>query len=72
MGITKNKQSLENISESVRTHRTNKGKITICSVDTVGSENPVLGFSWNKFSRETFTFKLPGIELKNEIKPKRT
>jgi|LauGreDrversion4_2_1035121.scaffolds.fasta_scaffold31624_5 transcriptional regulator with XRE-family HTH domain len=25
MGITKNKQSLENISESVRTHRTNKG-----------------------------------------------
>lgn len=54
------------------THRTNKGKITICSVDTVGSENPILGFSWNKFSRETFTFKLPGIELKNEIKPKRT
>jgi transcriptional regulator with XRE-family HTH domain len=25
MGITKNKHSLENISESVRTHRTNKG-----------------------------------------------
>lgn len=25
MGITKNKQSMENVSESVRKHRTNKG-----------------------------------------------
>jgi|694.fasta_scaffold05695_6 DNA replication protein DnaC len=54
------------------THRVNKGKITVCSIDTVGSENPVLGFSWNKFSRETFTFKLPGTELNNENKSKRT
>lgn len=54
------------------TTRLNAGKITICSIDTVSNQNPVFGFMWNKFTRETFTFKLPEASLTNENKSKRT
>jgi hypothetical protein len=51
--------------------RLNKGKVTICSIDTKNNYNPTLGFIWNKFSRETFIVKLPETSIKNENKPKR-
>jgi len=44
--------------------RLNAGKITLCSIDTVNNQNPTFGFVWNKFTRETFTFKLPEASLK--------
>jgi DNA replication protein DnaC len=52
--------------------RMNKGKVTICSIDTINNQNPAFGFIWNKFSRETFTFKLPEANIKNENKSKRS
>jgi DNA replication protein DnaC len=52
--------------------RMNKAKVTICSIDTINNQNPAFGFIWNKFSRETFTFKLPEADIKNENKSKRT
>lgn len=52
--------------------RLNSGKVTICSIDTVDNQNPTFGPIWNKFSRETFTFKLPEASINNETKPKRT
>jgi len=52
--------------------RINKGKVTICSIDTINNQNPAFGFIWNKFSRETFTFKLPEANLKIENKSKRS
>lgn len=52
--------------------RLNAGKVTILSIDSKNSSNPVFGTIWNKFTRETFTLKLPEAELKNEIKSKRS
>lgn len=44
--------------------RLNGAKVTLCSIDTINNQNPVFGFIWNKFSRETFTFKLPEAKIK--------
>lgn len=51
--------------------RLNNGKVTIASIDTSDNLNPVFGMIWNKFTRETFTFKLPEAKLSNENKSKR-
>ncbi len=52
--------------------RLNSGKTTICSIDTTDNQNPIFGNIWNKFTRETFTLKLPEADIKNEVKSKRT
>ena len=52
--------------------RLNKEKVTICSIDTLKNQNPAFGFIWNKFSRETFTFKLPEAALINENNTKKS
>jgi DNA replication protein DnaC len=52
--------------------RLNNGKVTIASIDTADNLNPVFGMIWNKFTRETFTFKLPEATILNENKSKRT
>lgn len=45
-------------------HRNNQGKPILFSIDTVNGKNPVFGPVWNKFSRETYTFKLPESSIK--------
>lgn len=44
--------------------RLNSAKVTLCSIDTINNQNPAFGFIWNKFSRETFTFRLPEAKIK--------
>jgi len=50
--------------------RQNRGKVTIAAIDT-STGVPVLGSVWNRFSRETFTLKLPEATIRNENKPKK-
>lgn len=52
--------------------RTASNKITICSIDTTYNQNPSFGYIWNKFSRETFTIKLPGATNENKSTRART
>ncbi len=68
--ISNNKFFIVQLDRLIST-RLNKGKTTLCSIDTINNQNPAFGFIWNKFSRETFTFKLPEASIKNENKSKR-
>jgi hypothetical protein len=43
--------------------RQNQGKVTICAIDS-SSGVPVYGAIWNRFTRETFTLKLPEAAIK--------
>ena len=69
--ISNNKFFIVQLDRLIST-RLNKGKVTICSIDSKNNENPVFGFTWNRFTRETFTFKLPETNIINENKSKRT
>lgn len=52
--------------------RTSSNRITICSIDTTNNQNPTFGYMWNKFSRESFTIKLPGANNENKSTRSRT
>ena len=43
--------------------RQNQGKVTICAIDST-SGVPVYGAIWNRFTRETFTLRLPEASIK--------
>jgi len=49
-------------------NRLDRGKTTICSVDSQNNVMPVFGNIWNRFTRETFTLHLPGAMNENNTK----
>jgi len=49
-------------------NRLDKGKTTICSVDSQNNAMPVFGNIWNRFTRETFKLHLPGSLNENNTK----
>lgn len=49
-------------------NRLDRGKTTICSVDSQNNVMPVFGNIWNRFTRETFTLHLPGAINENNTK----